>query len=222
MARAKQSTISVLRHFSFAQNSNVKLAVLTSVLSLVLFFTVASLSPFKNMLLSSLFPKQASYASITSTPAPTTGLNLLKNGSFEEGVAPWFLNVTPPAAGSLLSATNTAIDGRSSATVNINSNASQSWYVQFRQDNLSLLAGKSYTLTFWAKADKRLKIDYALQQMESPYTVYFGKSINLSTKWQKYSYFYNATANLSNVFLGFNLASTKASIWIDNVSLVSN
>jgi len=160
-----------------------------------------------------------------STPIPTTvpiSSNLLQNGSFEGGVAPWFLNVISPASGSLLSAANVAVNGNSSATINVNTSAPQSWYVQFRQDNLSLIAGKTYVVTFWAKANKRLKINYTLQQMYSPYTAFFNKSINLSTKWQKYSYTYNATANNSNILLGFNLANTKASIWIDNVSLISN
>lgn len=84
MNKSKQSTLKLLNKFSFAQNSNVKLAVLSSILSLTIFFTVAFFSPFKDTLLATLFPKPSSYATSTQpsvpTPEPT---NINPKGEFD-------------------------------------------------------------------------------------------------------------------------------------------
>lgn len=155
-------------------------------------------------------------------PVPQTGLNLMQNGSFEGSLSPWILNMTSPASASLLDVTDTSIDGKYSASINVKSTSSKSWYAQFRQDKLSIIAGKTYTLTFWAKASRGLRIDYVLQSSISPYGVLFDKTALLSTTWQQYSYTYKATVSSSTIFAGFNLANTKGTIWIDNVSLISN
>lgn len=217
MEKSKQSTIKLLNKFSFAQNSSVKLAILTSVLSLTLFFTIAFFSPFKNTLLSAIFPKQSSYAT-----APLLLNDLIRNGSFEDGASHWVLYLSSPASVSFMDVNNIAIDGKYSANINIKSTSLESWYAQLRQGSLSLVAGKTYILTFWAEASTDFKMDYVLQLGSNPYTVFFNKTANLSTRWQKYSYSYKATANNDNVFVGFNLENKQGIVWIDNVSLISD
>lgn len=215
MGKSKQSTVKLLNKFSFAQNSNVKLAVLTSVLSLTLFFTIAFFSPFKDTLLSTIFPKPSSYA---ITPFSS---DLIKNGSFEGSLSSWILILSSPASVDLIDTKDTAADGKFSANINIKSTSLKSWYAQFRQNDLSIVAGKTYTLTFWALAGQNISMDYVLQLVNYPYKRLFSNTVSLSTKWKKYSYTYRATTSYNNVFVGFNLTNTKSNVWIDNISLIS-
>ena len=215
MGKSKQSTFSLINKFSFAQNSNVKLAVLTSVLGLTLFFTIAFFSPFKDALLSMLFPKPSSFATIY------TSSDLIKNGSFESDLSPWVLILSSPAQIELTRSTETKVDGNFSANINIKENLPNSWYGQIRQNNLSIVAGRVYTLTFWAKANKNLTTNCVLQLSNSPYKVIFNYSARLTNKWRKYKFTFRAPTTFDNVMIGFNLQNIKSNIWLDNISFVS-
>ena len=156
---------------------------------------------------------------ITPTPTPTPVNNYLANGSFENGLSPWNLSVTSPAVASLAQVSNTRVDGNFSARVDVDrSSSNNSWHVQFRQDNLSLVAGRTYTVTFWAKASKNRQLQYVLQKSASPYTVYSSQTINVTNAWKEFTSTYAAT-NTDVVFFGFNLAQTNGRIWIDKVSI---
>jgi hypothetical protein len=154
------------------------------------------------------------------TPGPTaTPSNLVQNGSFESGTAPWMLKVVSPAAGSLVRDTGSASDGTSSAKLTISTSSSSApWNLQFRQDNLSLANGRKYTVTFWAKASASRTIGFVMQQMNSPYSLYSNQTASLTTSWQKFSYAFTP-GKADTVFLGFNVAGSTGTVWIDGVSM---
>lgn len=156
----------------------------------------------------------------TSTPTPSG--NRLLNGSFENRLTSWVLNVNAPAAATLTPVSDTKADGNYSERVNITRSSSNTYLVQLRQDNLSIIAGKTYTLTFWAKASKNRSIDVGIQKSLSPYTTYAGKAQNINKNWTKYTFTFTATATDPQVFLRFNLAQTTSTTWIDGVTLTSN
>src|SRR5450759_1148147 len=131
-------------------------------------------------------PAPSSTPGPTATPAPN---NLVQNGSFESGTAPWTLKVVSPAAGSLVRDAGSASDGTSSAKLTISTSSSSApWNLQFRQDNFSLASGRKYTVTFWAKASASRTIGFVMQQMNSPYSLYSNQTASLTTSWQKFSY----------------------------------
>lgn len=157
----------------------------------------------------------------TPTPVPTPVNNHTVNGSFENGISPWILGVASPVTASLARDSGTKVDGNYSARVNVNRSSSNAWYVQFRQDNLSLFAGRTYTVTFWAKASRSRQIEYVLQKSASPYTLYSSRTVNLTTSWRQFTSNFAAT-NTDTVFFGFNLARTNGTVWIDKVSISSS
>src|SRR5450759_1366705 len=131
-------------------------------------------------------PAPSSTPGPTATPAPN---NLVQNGSFESGTAPWTLKVVSPAAGSLVRDAGSASDGTSSAKLTISTSSSSApWNLQFRQDNFSLASGRKYTVTYWAKASASRTIGFVMQQMNSPYSLYSNQTASLTTSWQKFSY----------------------------------
>lgn len=158
----------------------------------------------------------------TPSPTPVGATNLLKNNSFEAGLSPWTFRTTSPVTGSAAVATDSKYDGIYAAKINITKASSNTWYAQFRQDGLTLTAGKTYTITFWARASSNRAIDHVIQLANSPYTTRASKSFNLTTTWQKFTYSFTAPANNTNVFYGFNVAKATGSIWIDNASFTSN
>lgn len=149
------------------------------------------------------------------------GLNLVTNPSFESGTSPWYLNNgNSAAAGSFTVTKSTAEDGTYSGQVVItkSSGATDNWYLQLAQANLPTTAGQVFTVSFWAKASASRSIESVLQQDVSPYKLYAYANFNLTTSWQEYTYTFTAPVTQNDNFLGFNLAQTTGTVWIDNVS----
>gem|GEM_PF-1935033 len=153
----------------------------------------------------------------TATPIPT---NILLNSSFEQGMTPWELYVQSPAAGKVSTTTSTKADGKSSAKIVITKSSTQPAQVQFRQKNLSLVATKTYTLRFWAKASNNVSIQTIVQQMGNG-TIHSTNNTALTTIWKQYTYTFQVPATSIDQ-LAFNVAKTQTTIWIDGVSLISN
>jgi hypothetical protein len=159
----------------------------------------------------------------TPTPPPAStptagGPNLLSNGSFEGGtLSPWTFGVTSPAAGSTTLDASTAADGTTSDQTVVTSASANTWYVQLLQSGVAVTAGVSYTLSFWAKADAPRTDNFVIQQAISPYTLYLQQNFSTTTGWQQYTTTFTPTVSDSNVFIGFNLAGSTGTVWIDNV-----
>ena len=152
----------------------------------------------------------------TATPAPS---NLLQNGTFDTSVSPWTLQINSPAAGTLAWDGTTGDPAAGSAKVNITTADSNDPYdAQFRQTGLSLAAGQRYQVTFWAKASQARTIGAVVQMQNSPYTLYADQAFSVSTSWQQFAFSVSSSQS-ATAFLGFNLAGSSGTVWIDTVSL---
>ncbi|HEX9013640.1 MAG TPA: carbohydrate binding domain-containing protein, partial [Anaerolineaceae bacterium] len=99
--------------------------------------------------------------------------------------------------------------------------SSQPWVVSVMQQNRSLSKGKSYTLSFWAKASASRPLQAIIQAQASPYTEYTHQSPGLTTSWQKFSYTFTSPVTASGAMLNFNLANAAGTVWLDEVSLTA-
>lgn len=154
----------------------------------------------------------------TFTPTPTpASTEKIKNGSFESALTNWSFVSTSPAAGSVTTTTSTKTLGNYSAQVTVTKASANKWYVQLMQNSLPLTAGRTYTVSFWAKASKSLSIDNDVQQSGGNWTVYSTKTFTLTTAWKQYTYTFTAPVSVTSQ-LAFNMAKTTGTIWIDNVS----
>ena len=160
-------------------------------------------------------------ATLTPTPTKTSTGNLLINNSFENGLAPWNFYAQSPAAGTATTTKTTKQDGTAAAQIVIAKTSPDLWRAQLTQGNLSLLAGKSYKVTFWAKASKNTTMQTVVQQVGGNWTVYSSQNVSLTTNWKQFTYtFKPATTSIDQ--LAFNMAKTQATIWLDDVSIMSN
>lgn len=171
---------------------------------------------------------------IALNPYQVAVVPLLLNGSFEAAggsgstlFPSWTLGVRSGAQASISQAQPTDVpsgsgNGQYAAQVVVTQSNSNLYYVQLGQSNVSLQAGKAYTLTFWAKASTTFPIQVALQQTGGSYQTYFlSSTISPSVGWTKYVLSVPAAAYVDgDTSLRFNLAGSTGTVWIDNVSLV--
>lgn len=84
----------------------------------------------------------------------------------------------------------------------------------------ALEKGKTYTLTFKAKADVAANINTAITMKDNPWTVQGSADHSLTTEWAEYTF--EQTIDMDNISrIVFNLGETVTSYYIDNISLIA-
>ncbi len=174
----------------------------------------------------------------TSTPSPTAGPtpssttnvtptasaqgNLMQNPSFEKTgsnwYSPWWFEADDGAAADISQDTTTAGDGAASAKIHVTKSSTTNWNVQF-MNGLGITNGRTYTVSFWAKADANRSIGLEINHKTSPYTNYFKASAALSTSWQKFTYTFTPTVTDDNTLILFYFANNTGNVWLDGVSV---
>ncbi len=86
---------------------------------------------------------------------------LLKNGSFNAGMASWNLYVNAPGDASCV-VDSLKEDNALDVSINDTGSDSDDWYIQLNQENINLEYGKKYRLTFKAKSTVDRKIQFRL------------------------------------------------------------
>lgn len=83
----------------------------------------------------------------------------------------------------------------------------------------ALEKGKTYTLTFKAKADVAANINTAITMKDNPWTTQGSADHSLTTEWAEYTF--EQTIDMDNINrIVFNLGETVTSYYIDNISLI--
>lgn len=84
----------------------------------------------------------------------------------------------------------------------------------------ALEKGKTYTLTFKAKADVAANINTAITMKDNPWTPQGSANHSLTTEWAEYTF--EQTIDMDNINrIVFNLGETVTSYYIDNISLIA-
>lgn len=168
-------------------------------------------------------PTQVPTVKPTATPVPTVSpplKNILTNGNFENSALfPWYFDAVNGTSGTATLDSSTKFEGNTSVRVDVNTVGSMSWYVQVGQETLSFTKDRKYTITFWAKASSEREAEILIQHDQDPWTEYFVLGFSLTTTWKEYVYTFTPTVTDDHVEFNFNLAQTKGSVWIDNVSI---
>ncbi len=132
---------------------------------------------------------------------------LISNGNFDNDTSAWgSWNCTPSASGGTANITS----------INAGANA---WDAGFSQSGVTLEQGKTYTITFRAKADNNRSFDLKVGLSVAPWTSYLYETVNLGTSMQTYEYPFtmNNTTN-TNASLEFLIGNNSSNVYIDNVS----
>lgn len=146
--------------------------------------------------------------------------NLVSNGGFENTASPWQLMVNSSMTGkaSMKIDTSQFIDGKSSIHVNTMQAAASSWYVDLEQSPISIAAGATYFVQFWAKGDVSSSVQVAVQGGAPNYAIYgLNQSLKISTSWAQYTVSFTSQTSASDARLQFRFGQSVGNIWLDDV-----
>lgn len=146
------------------------------------------------------------------------GPNRLANGGFTSGATSWNLERHTTAAATATATSD--YNGSAALRINVTSAGSAGWHVQLTQSALSLVAGRTYTVSFWAKAAAATPISATLTRTgPSDYSAVASSiTATLGTGWQQYSATFQAATTEPSVRLAFNgFGNQLATVWLADV-----
>ncbi len=151
---------------------------------------------------------------------PLNWPDLIQNPSFESGTGPWFFSVQGTATGTYTVDNTTSAVGANSAKIVATTIDANSWDLQLVSNTISLVAGQTYQISFYAKRDASAHTILIYEQQHySPYGTYYTKSYNLTTSWTQYTTTFVAPATDSNTVLNINVGSNTGTVWFDDIHL---
>jgi hypothetical protein len=148
--------------------------------------------------------------------AAANGPELVANGGFE-GDGGWAIYPPKDDAGGFEFVTADAKVGQRCAKIAVKTAG-----LQFYQFAPALAAGKTYELSFWAKADQPAKLQVHVRTQKPPYQFYGDQTVDLTTAWQSFSTTLTLPADYDPAahVLFFELP-TAGVYWLDEVRAVA-
>jgi hypothetical protein len=165
--------------------------------------------------------------SLVPTPTIPPGGNMIYNGDFESELQHWgqWINTGDGTVASVA-------ENNNELAVSITEGTPNYWYIQVNQGYLDLMQGKSYALTFQARAaasrDIRVELgenNYDNNNDGTKWTVYDAHDMTITTVHpspnEQYSCDFVMTyPSDQEARLIFNFGGNNNDVWIDNVSLI--
>lgn len=134
------------------------------------------------------YPQAGALEKAWSADEQPIGAEMLANGDFtpRAGTKGWTLEQHAGAAATATVA-NDGPQGRPAATVRVSDRGRESWHVQFGCGNLSVRKDQSYTLSFWARADKPRRLRIYVGQAHPPWDAMWSAPLPLTERWQPFT-----------------------------------
>ena len=149
--------------------------------------------------------------------------NFVGNGEFDFGTNGWYLYQQTGNSANFTIDSTTQLLGANSAKVDITTASGTDWHIQLAQQFKTIETGKSYTLSFDAKATANRNITAQVQEISDPFASYFVQTVPLTMTAQHFTYTFTANAtNISNVQILFSLGASSQTVYIDNVAFREN
>lgn len=149
-------------------------------------------------------------AGLTGPAAHAQPVELIVNGTFDAGTAPWWWTGNAPAA---------VVDGRLCAQVA--GGTTNPWDAIVGQNDLSLQSGESYELAFDASASVQVGVLAKVQLQVEPWTERLSRPTILGPDPQHFSYVFTADADSGIDQVAFQIGGSAQpwTLCLDNVSL---
>ncbi|MFJ8579529.1 glycoside hydrolase family 9 protein [Micromonospora sp. NPDC093277] len=146
-----------------------------------------------------------------TAPAHAAPVEHITNGTFDSGTAPWW------------STDNTSLAvnaGR--ACANVPAGSENPWDVSIGHNDIPLVDGATYTLTFTASASTATTVRANVQLNEPPYTAPLSREVALTPTAQTFTYTFTSGLDSTNGSLTFQIGAPVAfAFCLDDVSLSS-
>jgi hypothetical protein len=143
------------------------------------------------------------------------------NGDFEEGLSNWsfWFNAGTGAAATADIGPQGGASGSAAAHFAVTSTASP-WDVVLSQYDRTTIAGRSYTLSFWARSEVTRTVKVEINQQGPPGTDYgfYGRAV-VTPEWRHFHLWDVATVTADDGQLTFAVGGTIGELWLDEVQL---
>ncbi|MFQ3576181.1 MAG: endo-1,4-beta-xylanase, partial [Cytophagales bacterium] len=143
-------------------------------------------------------------------------INIIENGEFNNGTTGWSVQNNSGATSTFQVVTNGNLSGNNAGRVCPTNPGTADWHVQLRTA-APLELGKSYNISFLARADAARTMSVALQQEGGDFAFHFGQQVSLTTTAQTFSIDYTSTVNDPSALLKFFLGNNASCVFIDRV-----
>jgi len=143
---------------------------------------------------------------------------MMRNGGFENGMNDWTVYPIGNAGVSARAEPGAGPDGSAALRAEVTSDGTN-WHVQCIQNGHAIETGKSYEVSFWARASSPGEITIDVMKGVEPWSNYgLSKTVQLTTAWQQFSGFFRAgETDPATVRPTFELGARDNTIWIDQV-----
>ncbi|MFI6792246.1 glycoside hydrolase family 6 protein [Nonomuraea sp. NPDC050383] len=143
-----------------------------------------------------------------ATPA-SAAPELVVNGTFAGGTAPWWSSAN----------TSMAVNG-GRLQVQVTGGTANPWDAMVGQNAITLAQGKSYTLSFDASASAPVSAVTTVQLADSPYTRTLTQTLSLGTTSKRFTFPFTSTLGTTGGQVSFQLGKNAGFTFsLDNVSL---
>ncbi|MBL8783725.1 MAG: carbohydrate binding domain-containing protein [Deltaproteobacteria bacterium] len=93
--------------------------------------------------------------------------------------------------------------------------------IELGQQRVTLIAGRAYTFSFWAKAAAPRKVRPFIQSADVQHYVHH-EDLALTTEWARYDVHFVAPETLWNTMVSIQLADETPTVWLDALSLTDD
>ncbi|QLE02217.1 Ig-like domain-containing protein [Galbibacter sp. BG1] len=148
--------------------------------------------------------------------------NLIQNGEFNDGTNNWTLYNNTSGSPSASVVTDAGMSGSNAIKINISSSAMGNTDndIQFFSPTGNLDNGKTYQVTFKAKATGNRSMRLGVLQSASPWNNYLTENINLTTSTQDFGPFeFTMTETSNNSRIDFFVGGNSKDIFIDKIEV---
>ena len=148
------------------------------------------------------------------------GQEMLRNGRFISGLSEWNLE-QHEAARAQASAIARSDAGTPAIRIDVTQPGTEGWHVQCSQGGLKLEAGRPYTLTLRARAEKACTIQVTAPQAHEPWeSLGFSAAAELTPQWKEFRWTFAPARGDENARVDFgDLAQLANTYWFADVSL---
>ncbi|MBL7063089.1 MAG: carbohydrate binding domain-containing protein [Anaerolineae bacterium] len=149
-----------------------------------------------------------------SVTGPT--INRLLNPGFEAGLTDWFTH-TKGSAQAGFSLAPDAFEGDQALQVEVIQTGAEDWHVQFGQTDPALLEGKTYRLTFAARASQPITVCGTVMRNSEPWdTLGWADEVALTTGWLTHTVVFTATETIfGGARVSFDVGQAPLTLWFD-------
>ena len=162
---------------------------------------------------------QSNSAPITITVGEPTPGNILVNGNFECGLAPWQVELFDVAEAEAEIYNDGWFDDSTYAYITIANQGEQPWSVQFSQ-TIGIEKGHVYEILFLADAPQEKDITLLLQATTAPYPELFNEGVTIDQYNEYGPYIYESDTTLPQLKFKFILSSNTREVIFDDVRMI--